>query len=385
MIIDGDGHFVEPPTLWQDYVPKKLHDRIYMRFDSDGRAERIFLGEFSVDVSKYGDSFTPGGYKPEERIGRHLEEASPGAFDPHYRLGLHDHERIDAAVVYPSLGLAVPGLSDREVAVAASQAINNWAAEYCSAAPRELYAAATLPVHFPEEAAAELKRCVESFGFVSGIVRPAALRDGRSLRHPSFEPLWSMAQDLGVAISIHNAGFDEELEYLGKDRAETFLLRHSVAHGLEAQMAFGELYEARVFEKYPNLRFGFMESGCGWTVAWIEKLDEHREMVGWQLDPPLTRRARDIFSEQCSIGAEGEEMMIGYVQDHFGLDSVVWASDYPHLDSEPPYVGQMEDRTDLTDQQRDGCMHLAAVRLYGLDESAIAAANKERRAAASVS
>jgi predicted TIM-barrel fold metal-dependent hydrolase len=379
MIIDGDGHFVEPPTLWQDYVPDKLHDSIYMRFDADGMAERLFLGEFNVKVSKYGDAFTPGGYKKEERKGRHLEEASPGAWDPQFRLRLHDEEGIDAAVLYPSFGLAVPALSDKDIAVGASQAVNDWAAEYCGAAPNELYAAATLPMHFPEEAAKELRRCVNSFGFVAGIVRASALRDGRSLRHPSFEPIWQAACELGVAISVHNAGFEDELDYVGKDRAETFVLRHSLAHAVEAEIAFGELYESRVFDRFPDLRVGFMESGCGWTVPWIEKLDEHCEMAGWRLNPPLTRRASEVFREQCTVGAEGEESMVGFVQEHFGNDSVIWASDYPHLDSEPPYVEQMRKRTDLSPTQFDGCMQQAALRFYGLDAEAITSATEKRR------
>jgi uncharacterized protein len=379
MIIDGDGHVVEPPTLWSEYLPRALHDRVFMSFGGDGLAKRLVVGEFSIDVSKSGDSYTPGGFKPTERKGRPLEQSSPGAWDPRARLAVHDTEHIDAAVLFPSFGLAVPGLSDRDVALAASQGVNNWLADYCQEAPGELYGVATLPAHFPDDAAAELQRCVDQFGFVAGLVRPAALRDGRTLRDESFEPLWQTATDLDVAITVHNAGWPDELAFLAQDRARTFVLSHSAAHTFEAMTAFGELFEAGIFDRHPSLRVGFMESGCGWSVPWIERLEEHREMVGWMLKPPMERRAQEIFATQCAVGCEGEEVMAPYVVRYFGADVVVWASDYPHLDTSPPFIEDMMERADMTGEERDSIMRAGSVRLYHLDESVIARSNTRRR------
>jgi uncharacterized protein len=371
MIIDGDGHIVEPPTLWKEHLASDVHDRVYMEYGDDGLAKRLILDEFSVDVSVAGDSYNPGGYRKEERIGRPLEAASPGAWDPRARLAVHDIEHIDAAVLFPSYGLAVPGLSDERVAIATSRAVNDWLAEYCGEAPHELYGVATLPAHHPDAAAAELRRCVEQYGFVAGFVRPAALRDGRTLRHESFEPIWRAADDLDVAITVHNAGWPNELHFLAQQRTSSFMLAHSAAHTLEAMTAFGELYESRMFDRHPRLRVGFMESGCGWSVPWVERLEEHREMMGWTLEPPLDRPATDIFATQCAVGCEGEEVMAPYVVRYFGADVVVWASDYPHLDTSPPFIDDMMNRTDLSTSERDSIMRAGSVRLYQLDEGAI--------------
>ena len=39
-IIDADGHIVEPPTLWQDYVEPEFRDRvIQIRRGADGKDE----------------------------------------------------------------------------------------------------------------------------------------------------------------------------------------------------------------------------------------------------------------------------------------------------------------------------------------------------------
>jgi len=143
--------------------------------------------------------------------------------------------------------------------------------------------------------------------------------------------------------------------------------------------AFGELFETGVFDRHPSLRVGFMESGCGWSVPWIERLEEHREMVGWMLKPPMERRAQEIFATQCSVGCEGEEVMAPFVVRYFGADVVVWASDYPHLDTSPPFIEDMMERSDMSGDERDSIMRGGSVRLYHLDESVIARSNTRRR------
>src|ERR1700730_17062819 len=102
-------------------------------------------------------------------------------------------------------------------------------------------------------------------------------------------------------------------------------------------------------------------------------------MMGWTLDPPLERAATDIFATQCAVGCEGEEVMAPYVLRYFGADVVVWASDYPHLDTSPPFIDDMMNRTDMSADERDSIMRAGSVRLYHLDESVIERSNAKRR------
>jgi hypothetical protein len=102
-------------------------------------------------------------------------------------------------------------------------------------------------------------------------------------------------------------------------------------------------------------------------------------MMGWTLEPPLDRRVNDVFATQCSVGCEGEEVMAPYVLRYFGADVVVWASDYPHLDTSPPFIDDMMNRTDMSDSERDSIMRSGAVRLYQLDEAEIERSVRSRR------
>ena len=55
-----------------------------------------------------------------------------------------------------------------------------------------------------------------------------------------------------------------------------------------------ELISKRVtgglLERFPRLKFAFMEAGCGWVPYWMERLDEHFEFlqptVPWLTKPP---------------------------------------------------------------------------------------------------
>ena len=381
MIIDGDGHFVEPLSLWRDYIPATLHDRIHVDCGDDGFAQRIVMGDFALPLDlgtrgaqkvplRFGDLLTPGGMKRD--TGRRFEEAEPGGWDSEARLKVHDAEGLDGAVLFPTIGLATYQLKDPEIATAVTEGINRFAADYCSVAPDELKANAMLPTSLPEIAAEELRRSVEEHGHVAGCVWAGRLPDGRYLDHPSFEPLWNMAEELDFPISVHGGAH----HWPG---VTSMALTHAIVHPFDGMVAFGALYQAGVFDRHPRLRIGFFESGCGWAPFWCERLDEHAEAMGWMNDPPITRKATDVFRERCVVGCEGEEKMPPYVQEWFGEESVIWASDYPHYDVEPPYLEDVLERTDMTDSQRDGLLCRSTAKFYNLDTEAIARSNVRRR------
>jgi predicted TIM-barrel fold metal-dependent hydrolase len=150
-------------------------------------------------------------------------------------------------------------------------------------------------------------------------------------------------------------------------------------------LAFGALFKARMFDRHPTLRVGFMEAACGWAPFWLERLDEHTEVVAGQFDPPLERLPSEVFKAQCVVGCEGDEKMVPYVQEEHGLNSVVWASDFPHFDAQLPLVQRIVERRDLSDEQRDAVLCGAAVNFYKLDKSAIERSNAARRKVVTVS
>jgi predicted TIM-barrel fold metal-dependent hydrolase len=299
-------------------------------------------------------------------------------------LEVHDREGIDAAVLFPTVALVLGHLKDPELSAVACEAVNRWASEFCSAAPDEFFPVAILPAGDPELAAKELRRAVTEGRHVAGLIRPTRHPNGRLIDDPAYDVLWSTAEDLDVAMCIHNVGDGKAGENAGVDRQPGFFLRHAAAHPFEAMLAFASMFKANVFERHPRLRAGYMEAACGWLPFWLERLDEHTEVVAGQFDPPLSRLPSEVFAEQCVVGCEGDEKMVPYVQTEIGLDKVLWASDFPHFDSELPLIKRIMERQDLTDTQRDAVMRQAAAKFYKLDEAAIARSNARRRSGQAV-
>jgi predicted TIM-barrel fold metal-dependent hydrolase len=391
MIIDADGHLVEALSLWKDFVPEKYRDRIYVEYRPDGLMGRIVIGDWAyhgvddTDNAKtglpgftHGDGQHPGGFREWPPQGRPFEGAEPGGWNPKIRLEVHDREGIDAAVLFPTVALVLGHLRDVELSAVACEAVNRWASSFCSAAPDEFFPVAILPAGDPELAAKELRRAVND-GHVAGLIRPNPHPNGRLIDDPAYEVLWSTAEDLDVAMCVHNVGDGKAGENAGVERQPGFFLRHAAAHPFEAMLAYGAMFKARVFDRHPNLRVGYMEAACGWLPFWLERLDEHTEVVAGQFDPPLQRLPSEVFREQCVVGCEGDEKMVPYVQREVGLDKVLWASDFPHFDSELPLIKRIMERRDLSNEQRDAVMRGAAVRFYRLDEEAIERSNARRR------
>jgi hypothetical protein len=116
--IDSDGHILEPVTLWNDYMDPAFRDRApKLIIDNDGK-EKLFL-ENQVLGSQQGMGGIGGvGARQGEIKAETMkyEDGRPGGFDPHKRIPDMDLDGIDAAFLYPSMGLFSGAVHDPELA-----------------------------------------------------------------------------------------------------------------------------------------------------------------------------------------------------------------------------------------------------------------------------
>src|SRR5436190_11724150 len=66
-------------------------------------------------------------------------------------------DRIAAAALYPTFGLMIQGVTEREPALALCRALNDWVAEYCACDPDRLLGIVTLPMTSAADALAEAR------------------------------------------------------------------------------------------------------------------------------------------------------------------------------------------------------------------------------------
>lgn len=368
-VVDSDAHVLEPGDLWPRYMESKFRDRapsIYTR-DDGNEFFRVQDG-FEVPVgtvfdntkASFGGMGMRDGKMPE---GNSYFDGAPGGFDPHKRMPDMDAEGIEAAFLYPSLGLLVGAISDPEVATAACVAYNRWVGDYCSAYPERLFGIAIIPMQSPEAAVAEMRR-VKKAGFHAGYLRPQPT-NGRPLHHPDNDAIWQAAVDLDLAIAIHAAAAPVGSSLLGQDRfSANYATMHCATHTMEMMAAATSFIMCRICDRFPTLRVGFMEAGGGWMAGYIERMDRHFDDVSMN-NTGLTTRPSEIFHRQCFISFEPVERSLPLVADIVGRKNILWATDYPHSDGFPDAVGYLR-RMNMSPDLLADVLAAGAKRFYGL-------------------
>ena len=364
-VIDADGHILEPRNLWEEYGEAKYRDRLprielrngkeVFRVDQDHVVDTGFgLGFIGAMGSREtGGTFTnPGVY----------ETGREGGWNPHARIVDMDREGIDAAFLYPTLGLFMSPVKDPDLAAAGARAYNRWLADYCGEYPERLFGIAMIPLQSVEHAIAEMEFAQQQLGFRAGFIRPNP-QNQRYLHDPYYYPLWEAAEANGFAFGIHEGAVGGQ-PTLGVERFDSFAVRHLVSHTFEMMAAAASVIMCGVCEKYPKLRFGFMEASGGWMAGWLDRMDRHYTDKGMN-DTVITELPSDIFRRQCFIAFEPVEKCLVSVAEYIGPENILWATDYPHPDGFWNAARQIQ-QMGLPEPVLADIMATGAKRLYGL-------------------
>src|SRR5205085_6326938 len=156
-VIDADGHVLEPVDLWEKYMDPAYRDRAPRLFvDRDGK-ERLNV-EGKVLGSPKGLGIIGGIGSRDGTVPETMKyvDGRKGGFDPHARIPDMDLDGIDAAFLYPSLGLFSGAVEDPQLAAAMCRAYNRWLADYCRPYPDRLFGVAMLPMQSVELAIEEM-------------------------------------------------------------------------------------------------------------------------------------------------------------------------------------------------------------------------------------
>src|SRR3981189_1327809 len=177
LVIDADGHVEETLPELVDAIRSAMRDSA-MQFvaEADGYVTYRIEGR----LWRSQDAF-PGGLQNHVSSGGVRRE---GGRDPKVRLQVLDDEGINAAVLFPSVGLMFGLLEHPDIAAALCAAYNDWLARYCATDAKRLIGVALLPQHDPRLAAAELERAVTTHGFVGGVMRPHPIGGGARAHPP---------------------------------------------------------------------------------------------------------------------------------------------------------------------------------------------------------
>jgi len=319
--------YAAPPKLWESRLPGALAARGPRVVERDG--ELVWLCDDAV-IGRSGRSPKSKVAKNLNAIGRAgIEDDGYRAGNPKLRLEDLDRDGLNASVIYGPLSLGFP-IGDPELQNACYAAWNDWAVEeFNAAAPDRLCVLAFLPSHSPAAAAAELERC-------AGLGHRGAIIDifDIDLGDPAWDALWAAAEHTGLPISFHlKGGTSPKLSYeMGKWKSAAF----ATVLPLQLDEPLATMVFSGALERHPGLKLVLAESGVGWLPYFLQRMDLEWRALRDKIDYAPTAAPSELFRAQVLATFEEEELLDQFIP-LLGVDSCMWASDYPHTDSTFPH------------------------------------------------
>lgn len=377
--ISGDSHIDLswlPPTLFVENASAELKSRMPFVVESDDGPRwtthsGVALG-LACQLGATGRKYKPGASDRADRMAEQglFADGAKGirrVTDPALRVKDQELDGIDGEILYGILGMS-ERLGDREASVEMLRIYNDWLVGFCSYAPQRLLGLAQVPCHDVGQAVAEAKRMIAAPG-IRGLDMAAAAK-AKPYYHPDWEPFWALANESGTPVHFHT--FGPELPDLTGFDAETREKARAAAFArgqfLRASDILSGLVMGGVFDRHPNVKIVFAESGIGWIPYLLDRLN-------WCWDEEfknsltLALRPVEYWKRHCFASFQYEPSAIPML-DMLGFETVLWASDFPHPDGLWPdsqsYIQSMLGHFEPA--IRDKIVYGNVARLYGLED-----------------
>lgn len=310
----GDSHVWEPKDLWTSNLPASLKSRgphmvrdgkhdIYVVDD-----EKVFFAAASMI-----DAITP-----------------PGSTNLDLRLADLDQQGIWAEVVFPSVGIWLSVMKDRELMHESVKVYNDWAHADMLKRSERLLATALISVLNFDDAVSEAKR-VAALGF-KAICLPATLPDHLEYNMPEFDALWAVCEEAKMVVCFHvGTGTSKLIVTRGAGGALINYWETTVP----TQRCVTHMISSGALDRFPKLKIMTAEAGVAWVPALGDRLDEAYRQHERYAHPKLTRTPTQIIKDQVYSSFQHDETALPAVIAH-DYRNALWGSDYPHLEGTYP-------------------------------------------------
>jgi predicted TIM-barrel fold metal-dependent hydrolase len=328
----GDSHFVEPPALFRERLPKALADRL-------PRSERVSDEEEIVHID--GRSFRrriPKASSPEmaearRKFNEGMAQGGLGASDGRARLEALDDQGVWGEVVFPSLGLWYGEIQDADLVHEAAKVINDFVKEELIDRSPRFVPAATLPLQSTELSIREVRR-VADLGF-KAVFLPTSLDDSRPRwNEDAWDGFWSTLEETGMVAAYH----------IGTDAMGTRPFRNpggAMLNYLETtfggQKAAAQLVASGTFERHPDLRVLVSEGGATWVPFVGDRLNEAYRQHYMFDEGRLTKLPKEYIMTQVYASFQHDETAVPAIE-HMGYRNVMFGTDYPHIEGTYPHT-----------------------------------------------
>ncbi len=353
-IISVDDHVVEPPHVWQDWLPGAYRDR-------GPRVERRGIGSMRhVGGGQYSQTFVADGPQADCWVfedlvyihKRHVaavgfdrddmsmspityDEMRPGCYEPKARVEDMETNWVEASLCFPTFprfcGQTFTEAKDHDQGLACVKAYDDWMVEeWCGDSGGALIPLPIIPLWDAELAAAEVRRNADRGAHAVCFSEIPPHLGLPSIHTNHWDPFFAACEATDTVVCMH-IGSSSRMPATSGDAppavAATLSFNNAMA-SLADWLFSGKLVQ------FPRLRLAYSEGQIGWLPYVLERADtvwqEHRAWGGVRdavPEPPSTYYYRQVFG--CFFrDHHGVESI-----ERCGVDNVTFETDYPQTDS----------------------------------------------------
>ncbi|MDH3242502.1 MAG: amidohydrolase [Alphaproteobacteria bacterium] len=316
-IIDADAHVVETTETWSYMTgeDEAFRPQIFKRTGTDGAP---------TAAGKGGKEYWVIDERPIAKGANQGEDVPADSRDMvsvQSRLRHMDELGADIAVLYPTVFLR-PMTNEHDVEYALTHSYNRWLADIWKQGAGRLRWAALPPLYSLVDTGkvrAELEFC-KAHGAVSVFMR--GLECERVLSHRYFFPLYEMAQELDLAVTLHTGINSIAIHDAYPAGYEVSLNRFK----LPCATAFATLLQDEIPSRFPGIRWAFIEAGALWLPFMLNEARLRLQRKGRRL-------AEDAMGENRMYVTTQLTDDIPAIVDAVGDDNLVIGTDYGHNDT----------------------------------------------------
>lgn len=309
-VIDNDGHIIEYLPLVNDIIADLAGPAVLARWQRVVDGGR--LSQQMTDDQRRAAAMPRGPWWGIPSANA-LDRAT--AMLPALLYQRLDELGIDVAFLYPTYGLTSIHLTDDELRQASARAFNTYLAEVYAPYRDRLIPVACIPTFTPDEAVAELDYAVGTLGLRAAMMggaipRPIPGQDAPGakwidgLGHGSafdYSPLWQRCAELGISPTFHSTGSG----WGSRLSPSNYVFNHIGNFAAAGELTARSLFFGGVPQRFPELRFAFLEGGAAWAANLYSDIVGHfskrnADAVGLYDPARLDRAALDeLFAEHA--------------------------------------------------------------------------------------
>lgn len=319
--IDADCHVIEAEHTWSYFDESDARYQPLTLTASDGRRYlsidgRLRSGGTEDDRAARNVATRREGREDLSGFAR-TTEAMRTMRDIDARLRHMDELGVDIQVLFPTMMILGQNTAKPAVEVALARSYNRWLADVWQQAEGRLRWIMVPPALDMDAAVDEVRWSVEH-GACGVNLR--GFEGDRILSDSYFYPIYEVAEELNVPITVHAGNANPTYSSLIAGSAWS-------SAKVPVLSAFHHIIYNGIPDKFPRLRFGFIEAAASWLPYMVTDLKRRMVRDG---RPPLA--GRPLADNRIYVACQTNDDL-PYIIQYVGEDNLVIGSDYGHSDT----------------------------------------------------